>query len=406
MIRTIRNSRLSNFIIALLVLISFGPYVFKSLSLQLIDLGLICFFLISFYKVMIKKKETKFSYDLLLYSFILLILFLSSLINFNQLLLSAFIASCSRFLQFLFVYVICMNFNSFNIIHVYKYFLFALTFNSIVIVLQFQESPVFEIFKNHWFTDYSVSIASRAQQMGRISGVIKQPLESGLCYSFGLFALVYAYLKTKKSSYFMFLPIVLFGGIVSVSKIFIFLGIPLSILLYIFNSKLSKNIIFLFFSFFLFTVIALFVENWEAGPYLLRLFDSSNLEGGVGFLTSSRFGGDNKDVEELFTTVLTNAPVLGFGMGSTQLLDNGFIEFLYQGGIVALLLYILLHLIYFFKIGRLEGKLDKSFMMIFIVFIIFSSIGAPVFTYSRFSTFLVCTFFYFTNSNSQRNKYI
>jgi len=102
---------------------------------------------------------------------------------------------------------------------------------------------------------------------------------------------------------------------------------------------------------------------WSGYAYFIRLFDSnaSNL---VSLLTGGRFSSPDSDVLLMSKEVFDNSPTFGFGLGSTQLLDSGYLEVFYQGGIAAILpffcLLIYLHIYPLIKTKRISILLSQD----------------------------------------------
>lgn len=390
--------------IEILIFLSFGPYLIKGLPLLLIDyLFYITTILILFKKCFIHKKSyTRFKFPLLIYLLILFVMLCSTFLNYELLKLVDFFSNLNRLLQFIFCYIIIFYFN-FSFFRVALIYIFGISLNAIVILLQYLESPISNIIQKFWFVDYQESIAYNAAQLGRLTGVFKQPLEAGMAYSISLLLVSYFYIRGFKKVKF-FLPFILVGGFFSISKIFILVGIPISLVYFFYNSNSSRSIYSLFFFIGIFYLALQLFENWESANYLFRLFDLDNLSNGLGFLTGSRFGGENTDVEELFFNVLNNSPILGFGIGSTKLMDNAIIEFLFQGGLICAMLYIIFSIYFFHRIKFIKEKSDKSFLLFFNIFLIISSIGSPIYTYNRFSLILFIILFHFSSFKNTPTK--
>jgi O-antigen ligase len=93
-------------------------------------------------------------------------------------------------------------------------------------------------------------------------------------------------------------------------------------------------------------------------------------------------------VKNLVREVWHEAPVQGLGFASAVTLDNAYVEFLFQGGVIGLAGYVavlgvmgwigLSH----YVAGREEGRL----LLCCFVFLVGAGVGAPVLTINRFST--------------------
>ncbi len=240
------------------------------------------------------------------------------------------------------------------------------------------------------------SVYSRAVSNGRFSGIFNQPLESGVTYAMGLIFWVHMAVTTAKikSIWWLFLFFLLCGGLLSVSKVFIFGGVPLAIGLWFWNFvnklKIRKSTFLGWLTwggisgFFVFLVFSI----WSGLHYFLRLFDVAYYSSKGGFLsvfTAGRFGSGETGVIYKFTNVWENSPLYGFGAFIDTALDNGYLEFFYFGGGVGLLLYLLILILIFvqaFSNFSKNPQLSKLLFTIWI-FIVGSGIGAPVLTINR-----------------------
>ena len=107
-------------------------------------------------------------------------------------------------------------------------------------------------------------------------------------------------------------------------------------------------------------------------------------------LTAGRLGAGDTEVSLLFSELWSQGFwVFGRGLGSHLPLDNGYLEYFYQGGILSLLGYI-----YFLVALYLSGVNEKSslhgkLMNSLLFFIAVASLGGPVVTASRANIALI-----------------
>jgi hypothetical protein len=244
------------------------------------------------------------------------------------------------------------------------------------------------------------TVSKLAATMGRFSGIFNQPIESGLAYSIGILCWVYLANIEKKISYSGWIAIILLliGGAISVSKVFIALGFPLALLYYVWLNigivmRFRKSTItgFLIMGISFISLVTIFVDNWLGWSFLMRLFDFTMISD-KGFLTTftaGRLDSEDSWVMNLFAETWSEAPICGFGVPVEVILDNGYLEFFYLGGIVALTFYILMLFVLVF-VALTRKKNDSKcgkFLLLLWILTIFSGIGAPVFTLNRTSIF-------------------
>jgi hypothetical protein len=237
--------------------------------------------------------------------------------------------------------------------------------------------------------------ALNAAGNSRFSGIFNQPMEAGISYSIGLSS--WMYLVSKKyisvnMKYVTILILLLVGGILSVSKIFIFGGIGIFVANFIFRKQIlkkSKKLLVWLPILIPFTII--YLKNWEGVTYLNRLFLLENYQryGFLYLISAGRYGGEVSQQETYFNRVWNNSPLIGEGMGSQVIYDSAFFHFFSSGGIFALCMYILL--IIYFLVTSIQSLLrkyskDESFFYFNIVLIIlFGSFGSPILTVNRAS---------------------
>lgn len=101
-------------------------------------------------------------------------------------------------------------------------------------------------------------------------------------------------------------------------------------------------------------------------------------------LTAGRLGSSDTEVSQLFAQLWTQGHwVYGRGVGSQLPLDNGYLEYFYQGGVLALCGYVVslvaLALPAVAHARRIEGKL----LFYLLLFVVIASLGGPVVTANR-----------------------
>jgi len=240
------------------------------------------------------------------------------------------------------------------------------------------------------------TVSARAASMGRYSGVFNQPMESGLAYSLGLLAWASLIHRTNRVTLtdYATLAFLFLGGVISVSKIFIAGGCPL-FLMYLTSVGRTRQLFNwkLIVAGVLVTAVSVKVlQQWVGLDFFLRLFrarggEEANL---IALFTAGRFGHEEAFVHLLFARVWEEAPLYGFGFAAQSLLDNAFLEFFMQGGLPALLGYVLLVLslgvigMQQWRRGTPEGRL----LLAIFVLISGGGVGAPVLTLNRASTVL------------------
>ena len=229
-------------------------------------------------------------------------------------------------------------------------------------------------------------------EMGRLGGIFNQPFEAGLCYSLGLMAWCWEQGERKQSAFWELgrLILLLFGGLISVSKVFIFGGIPLAVIFSL-MSKPRRTHIFNLKSAVVMTAAVLYAgsvsELWSGFTFLMRLFVPEKGTDLVDLYTANRFGGDSTQVTEYFSEVWKVSPIFGFGFAPYEVIDNGFLWAFASGGILGLGVFVSMlyrAVVRTRKLLRCDAEL--LFPLMVLVLAIFGALGAPSFTINRAST--------------------
>lgn len=233
--------------------------------------------------------------------------------------------------------------------------------------------------------------ALKAASMNRYSGVFNQPGEAGLAYSLGLlgwcYISVYEHIGFKR---IIFLIGLIFGGLVTVSKVFLFGGIPLMLWWIIKDANVRKHMFKIFVIGALISIApASFILNsWGGLDYLLRFFKTGNGQSTISLLSAGRYG-ENGQQSEYFKTIFDTNPIYGLGLGQVQTVDSQYFQFYAHGGIYALIsfslfLILLLYLTMKYKSTSSESSFFKSLIFLIIV----GGLGIPVLTVNRSSLLL------------------
>jgi hypothetical protein len=267
------------------------------------------------------------------------------------------------------------------------------------------------IFYGPWFIEYfntsgnveegAVTVFDIATRGGRFSGIFNQPIEAGVSYGLMLITSTYIYYQKKLnkliiSNLFILIStiFIFIGGILSVSKVFFPLSFFISSIIFIYyNKNKLLTILKTVFSIFsiLFILIVTIFSQWEGSDYFLRLIYIAEDQDLISLYTADRFSGDNNE-GAIITKQLNNPDlVLGLGFGSIQTPDNAYLEILYFGGYIAIIIYLFFFIILFYFTFKYRNydKNTSIFIFSLIIFILISGLGAPIFGMNRSNIFLV-----------------
>lgn len=226
-------------------------------------------------------------------------------------------------------------------------------------------------------------------EMGRFGGIFNQPFESGIAYSLGVISWVYnTRLEKLKILDYLKLLLLIFGGIISISKVFILIGLPL-FLLALYWFRVSRRIIFNWRLFLVagsaFLAVGYLTSFWSGLDFFLRLFRPSAGQDLIDLYTANRFGGSETQVKEYFTWVMNRSPILGIGFSPFQVIDNGFLSAFAGGGVLGLACFIAFLLLLIRHCFRCVGMLRKL-ATLFILLMLGATMGGPAFTINRAGT--------------------
>lgn len=236
------------------------------------------------------------------------------------------------------------------------------------------------------------SVADRAAELGRYGGVFAQPFEGGVAFGVGI--LLWFYMTRQgKGGFWMWLalPLILVGGLLTVSKVFILVAIPL-FLVYALWERFSVNWITTWSGLRRTALAAILIFGggyallnvWDGAGYALRLLAPDDRKGGtlLEFYTAGRLGGEtdlNKDLQ----IAKQEEPVFGYGFRSFETVDNGYFDAYAQAGIAGLVFIIAVLLVIFMRGWNVRSEPEGRLLMLLAVFMALASVGAPALTTNR-----------------------
>lgn len=226
-----------------------------------------------------------------------------------------------------------------------------------------------------------LTVAERAAQMGRFSGVFNQPAEAGLMYGLAGLAAVYAFRDRQRLMYLTLTPIFI-GGALAVSKVFLLGAVPL-IAWQVWRTARSKLMPIL-------VIIAAgigiaqtrLLANWSGAEYLQRLIRPNANAGYIDFYTAGRLGGSST-LTGVTQEVQEKSPILGFGArGLAAAYDNAWVEALVVAGFVGAILYTVV-LVLILLIPRTVDGPQRRLAWGLALLTVAASVGLPALTANR-----------------------
>jgi hypothetical protein len=240
-----------------------------------------------------------------------------------------------------------------------------------------------------------LTVWDKAESMGRHLGIFNQPFDNGVAYTLGVF--LWGYLVRTKGQVSIpdlgTLAFLLVAAALSVSKVFLLVGLPLFIV-YLLSLKVLRALVgwrLLVVGLAVALVLTQTIPAWTGAGYLGRLVSIESDGTDIGTLslyTAGRFGSDTTGVYVLFESSWYKAPLMGSGFASERIVDNAYAEYFLQGGFVGLVLYlIILSVIGAVSLVMCAHRLEAGRLLLFIqVFVVIAGMGAPVITANRCTT--------------------
>lgn len=183
------------------------------------------------------------------------------------------------------------------------------------------------------------TVAGNAAQLGRFTGIINQPVEAGTLYGIALLAALYLW-RSSRARLSAAFALLTAGGIVTVSKIFLVVALPVAIWqLVTLQSRGSRRTAWIVLSTTVFGAIlfVLLLPQWSGADFLARLVSPQGDY--IAFYSAGRFG-TNSSLSEVAQAVMASSPITGFGLrGAVVAYDNGWIQSLVFAGLIGAMCY-------------------------------------------------------------------
>jgi hypothetical protein len=389
-------------IVILLILSSFGPYLIGSVRAEHIAVyGLALYCLPT---LMTRARIKRFPLCMfVLWSFILMISLVTSIPNLvsGKVTIHAFLAGLDHLLFPVAIMAIVASvrtlsrFKSEDMIDVAAATLrIALAINTLWILLGLIVDTT-DVSRWFWAPQNGSirdPVAVRALSGGRLVGIFNQPAEAGLAYSIGLLVGTYEImngLSRGKRGRVLTFALVVLGGILSTSKIFILGGLPLAVLWRDSDTGVGrryKRIKVAVIALSVIMVAALFAGGFGQGisDMMTRLTPTPQ----KSFFQKATAGrmGEYDGVTVRFRRIWQQAWLTGLGFGMVDVLDSAYLQMFSYSGILGLIAYMLVMLGLMLRSTLVSqcssGNLGSLFRRL-VVLTILSGMGIPALTSNR-----------------------
>lgn len=230
-------------------------------------------------------------------------------------------------------------------------------------------------------------VAERASQLGRFSGIFNQPAEAGLMYGLAALLTVYSYGGNRPKMLFA-LCLITAGGLISVSKIFILLGLPLT-LWYLWRSQTLSRRLGLLVTLPLIvlgTAQSGLFQGWSGLNYLGRLLAPAENASLIEFYSAGRFA-SGSSVNNVITSALDVSPITGVGAdGWAVAYDSGWAEVLVVSGLVGAAFHVLTLASLLLLARRTIDPRRRALTLYVTILLIGADLGIPALTANRAAT--------------------
>tara|TARA_R110002020_G_scaffold463122_1_gene683026 strand:+ start:3891 stop:5105 length:1215 start_codon:yes stop_codon:yes gene_type:complete len=371
---------------------------------HLVVYSLFLFFLFKGYIFNFKKKS--FTSIIFIFFGIILLVSIGSLVNIdpnNITFLSNFENYVETLILFLILNSLLVNKKHFTVERMLKintFFHVLLALNTCLIFIEIF-TPYADFFQKFYVKMEDGGYRVGTDSMGRYMGIFNQPVESGFAYSLGLLTWLYNFVKIKKNNRIkqgILLVLILIGGIVSVSKVFLIGGILLFTVMFFLIGSFKNKITMLVFSLILLTfLVPIFINDWKGYSILENQISEFTTEFSISNVTAGRIGKEdgiyglivNKDSSIYFMGK-------GYTVGDLPFLDSEYVQIFYQGGGFALILYFTMIIRIFIKYHTINSKFytERMLLLAILVLALFTAIGGPVFLMNRVRVFFFLQLFF------------
>jgi len=235
-------------------------------------------------------------------------------------------------------------------------------------------------------TEVNMTAAQLARSAGRSSGIFTQIFEAGYAYAIALVSWVYLYNALSKFIKFqnIVLYLIIIGGFISYSKVFLVLGL-VSFVFLANKTFLLKVVSVLFICLFVPFLLNIEIGVFNKGLiYFKRLIFIDSGHSLIDVYTSGRFS-DESIILKNMGDIFLNSPLIGYGYGSIKTSDFSLYEVLSLGGVVGILMYFILFLLLFFSCFLIKDRDIKKYYFCIVGITLVSSLSAPVISANRVS---------------------
>lgn len=266
--------------------------------------------------------------------------------------------------------------------------------NAVVGVTQLRVS-LDDILSRWWAGDGSTgpTTAEQAQTMGRLTGFIGQPVLAGLLYSVGLVSVVYL-LRHRPVWMAAVTLLLVIGGMLTVSKAFLLLGVPIAGWQIIRTSERRVGrIAALSITALVATAVGAWIgwlDQWKGAEMLLMLLPNSD-QAELTFYLGNRFG-ETSSTRPIIDAVMSGSPVSGFGAPGLKIYtDTAWVQVMILSGLLGGVLFLVslaALTVGYWRRRRWLANAERAYFDGVILIAVLGCLATPALTANRLSVVL------------------
>jgi hypothetical protein len=243
--------------------------------------------------------------------------------------------------------------------------------------------------------DITSSVALRSLSNGRETGIFDQPAQAGFMYGVALLMAVYLWSgrqegRNRRSVIAPLLIIV--GGFLTVSKIFIFVALPIFLLLMLRRTS-GRNRYLVRLAAWVFVAVAAFKLSGSTytfpGAHQLSAYFSRPRAGYVSLFSSGRLGATGS-LGQLLDSITALSPITGFGLaGISTAVDSSWTSVAVTAGYAGVALYVALTIVVIHGYWRARrNNATRGVGLGLLALTLISTVGFPIYTGNRIAGIL------------------
>lgn len=268
-----------------------------------------------------------------------------------------------------------------------KMVVWAATINAVLAVASSLIPTVAVPLLRPFWSASSGNVAENAIQMGRYTGIFNQPAEAGVAYAIAAILAVWAYSHRPAFMYGL-VTLITVGGMLSVSKVFLLIGLPVTLgLLWVTRRGTSRVwMVVTVFSLGLLLLSSTFIQDWAGYEYMMRLLEVPPGQSAVQFYTAGRWN-EESSMLTVIGFILSVSPLVGVGVAGLRVpYDSQWTETIVMSGVLGAIGVIAVLVILFIRFRKIQDWSTRCTALAFWLVLSVGSFGISTLTANRVTT--------------------